>query len=91
MELPSSNIKKVLIFSQKKAFLIFPEMKSCTFQPNSKNEKIHPGKIAYNSGNGNPEKFIVFSKKKAFLIFPEKGTAKKFFIFQETELFELEK
>ena len=26
-------LKKFLIFSQKKAFLIFPEMESCTFQP----------------------------------------------------------
>ena len=29
MELTSSNIKKFLIFSQKKAFLIFLEMKPC--------------------------------------------------------------
>ena len=42
MESSSSNIKKILIFSQKKAFpifsqnkafLIFPEMEPCTFQP----------------------------------------------------------
>ena len=32
MELSSSNIKKILIFSQKKAFLKFPEMEPCTFQ-----------------------------------------------------------
>ena len=37
MELCSSNIKKNLIFSQKKAFLIFPEMEPYTFQ--SKLEK----------------------------------------------------
>ena len=46
MELSSSNIKKILIFcqkkaflifSQKKAFLIFPEMEPSTFQ--SKLEK----------------------------------------------------
>ena len=36
MELSSSNIKKVPIFSQNKAFLIFPEMKPCTFQPKIK-------------------------------------------------------
>ena len=35
--LSSSNIKKILIFSQKKAFLIFSEMEPCTFQ--SKLEK----------------------------------------------------
>ena len=37
MELCSSNTKKFLIFSQKKAFLKFLEMKPCTFQ--SKLEK----------------------------------------------------
>ena len=33
MELSSQHIKKILIFFQKKAFLIFPKMESCTFQP----------------------------------------------------------
>ena len=33
MELSSSNIKKILILSQKKAFLIFLETKPCTFHP----------------------------------------------------------
>ena len=33
MKLSSSNIKTILIFPQKKAFLIFPEMEPCTFQP----------------------------------------------------------
>ena len=33
MELSTSNIKKILIFSKKKAFLMFPEMEPCTFQP----------------------------------------------------------
>ena len=27
------GLKKFIIFSQKKAFLIFPEMEACTFQP----------------------------------------------------------
>ena len=36
MELSDSKIKKYLIFSQKKAFLIFPEMEPCTFQPKLK-------------------------------------------------------
>ena len=31
MELFDSKIKKILTFSQKKAFLIFPEMEPCTF------------------------------------------------------------
>ena len=42
MELSSSNIKKILIFSHKKAFLIFPEMEPCTFQPRLKKEKNPP-------------------------------------------------
>ena len=33
MELSSSNIKKILILSQKKAFCFLPEMEPCTFQP----------------------------------------------------------
>ena len=33
MDLSSSNIKKIYIFSQKKAFLLFPEMEPCTFRP----------------------------------------------------------
>ena len=48
MELSSSNIKKILIFSQKKAFLIL-------FSPSLKSKKIHPGKIYYTSGNKNSE------------------------------------
>ena len=32
MEVSSCNIKKLLIFSQKKASFIFPEMEPCTFQ-----------------------------------------------------------
>ena len=31
MELSNSKIEKFLIFSRKKAFLIFPETKPCTF------------------------------------------------------------
>ena len=33
IELSISNIKKILIFSQTKGFLKFPEMEACTFQP----------------------------------------------------------
>ena len=32
MKLSSSNIKEILIFSQKKVFLIFPKTETCTFQ-----------------------------------------------------------
>ena len=36
MELFNSKIKKFLILSQKIAFLMFLEMKRCTFQPKLK-------------------------------------------------------
>ena len=84
MELSGSNIKKFLIFSQKKAFHIFREIET-------------PKKIIYVSGNGtslyfrkififqevtflaqiiklsgsNIKKFLIFSQKKVFLIFQE--------------------
>ena len=47
-ELSSSNIKKILIFSQKKAFLYFGKQK--------------PRKISYISENGNPKKFLIFEE-----------------------------
>ena len=47
MELSGSNIKKFLIFSQKKAFLIFPKMELSYILGNG-----NPPKIAYISGNG---------------------------------------
>ena len=45
-ELSSSNIKKFLIFSQKKAFLYFGKQKL--------------RKISYISEKGNPKKFLIF-------------------------------
>ena len=53
MELSSSNIKTILIFSRKKVFFIFPEIGSCTFQPKLENKKIHLEKI-----------FLYFRKRK---------------------------
>ena len=47
MELSDLNIKKFFIFSQKKAFLIFREMKLSYILGNE-----NPGKIPYISGNG---------------------------------------
>ena len=43
MELSNSRIKKFLIFSQKKAFHIFPEMEPCTFWTQA--PKLFPIKI----------------------------------------------
>ena len=91
MEFSSSNIKKILIFSQKKAFLIFPEMKPCTFQRKlEKSKKSTPRKfikrkLSYTSGNKPPDKISYNFSKKNFLIFWKTETPKKFFIFQETE------
>ena len=85
MELSSSNIKKILIFSQKKAFHIFPEMEPCTFQPKLKNKKIHPEKISHTSGNGNPEKTYHIFSKENFSYISGNGNPKKSLIVQETE------
>ena len=74
MEFSNSNIKKMLMFSQKKAFLIFPEMKPCTFKTGLERYKNPPG-----------ENFLCFRKqepRKLFYIFLYLG---KLFIFQETE------
>ena len=57
MELSSSNIKKLLIFSQIKTFLIFRETeipkKFLIFQET---------KLSYTSGNGNPKKLLIFQE-----------------------------
>ena len=50
---PLALIFKKLTFSQKKAFLIFPKMEPCTFEP--KIEKLK------NPSNGNPEKIPYIS------------------------------
>ena len=57
-------------------------MEPCTFQHKLEEiKKIHPEKISYNSGNGNPEKHLIFSQKKAVLIFQKTELP----YFQETE------
>ena len=57
MDLSSPNIKKILIFSQKKAFLIFSyisENSTLYFSAQvCKIKKIHPMKISCTSGKGN--------------------------------------
>ena len=59
MELFSSNIEKIIIFSLKKAFLIFPKTKPCTFQSKLKTERKRKRKpwkknpyFSYILGNG---------------------------------------
>ena len=57
MELSNFNIKKVLIFSQKKAFLIFRETEKPTnFLMFQETESFHI------SGNGNPRKLLIFQE-----------------------------
>ena len=62
MGLSSSNIKKFLTVSQKKAFLIFRKMKLCDILENRnppKNLSIFSEEsFSYISGNGKPEKLL---------------------------------
>ena len=85
MELSSSNIKKFLIFSQKKAFLIFREIELSYISGNGNTEKI-----PYISGNG------IFFYLRKLLIFQEvtlrvrkvkRTTLKKFLSFQRNGTF----
>ena len=55
MELCDSKIKKIFIFSQKEAFLIFLEMEPCTFQPMLKKKKTKK-----------KQELLIFFQKKAF-------------------------
>ena len=57
MELSGSNIKKFLIFSQKKAFLIFRE----TETP-KKFLIFQEMELSYISRSGNPKKFLIFQE-----------------------------
>ena len=80
IKLGLSNIKKLIIFSQKKAFVIFPKMEPCNFQSKiEKQKKYTPRKFLMLQETKSPKKFLAFLKKKAFLYFG------KLFIFQETE------
>ena len=79
MELFSSNIKKFLIFSQKKAFLIFPEMELPHISRSGNHEKVPDI-----SENKNPKKFSYISgenmqnlKIKNFLFFFSNISAKE--------------
>ena len=56
MELSDSKIKKFLIFSRKKAFPIFREMRTSP-------KFIVFEKLFYFWGNGNPEKILYISGK----------------------------
>ena len=89
MELSKSINKKFVIFSQRKFFLIFPQMNPPLFKRElEKIKKIYHEKISYISGNGNPEKSFYVSGNRTFLCF------RKLFIFlvvtfQDQKLFTL--
>ena len=77
-----------MLFSQKKAFLIFLEMKRSTFQARLKKRKF------YTSGNGNPEKNLFYFLKRKLFLYLGKRTARRnllyfrkqnFLIYPETE------
>ena len=98
MEISDPKIKKFLIFSQKKAFLIFPEAEPCTFQAQARKvkENLLPKKFltfwAMELSSSNIKNFLLFFEKKPFLYFgtqkPRKNTLhlrkQNFLIFQET-------
>ena len=57
MELSLPNVRRFLIFSQKKTFLIFQKTES------PKKFFYTPGtKLSYISGNGNTKKLLIFQK-----------------------------
>ena len=57
MKLCSSSIKKFLIISQKKAFLIFRERET-----SKKLFIFQETELTYIPGNGNPKKLLIFQK-----------------------------
>ena len=75
-------LKKFIMFFQKKAFLIFSEMKPCTFQQSSKNknsarEDFSGQNFCYTSENGGPEKISYIFSKESFSYILEKGNPEK--------------
>ena len=67
MEFSSSNIKKILTFSQKKPFLIFPEMESWTFQPKLEKKKKERKSRRENLFRLILTDFLYFLKRKLFI------------------------
>ena len=81
MELFGFDIKKFLIFFQKKGFLIFQETET--------SDKIfifQETELSHISGNGNPKKFLIIHEVTFQARKIKKSTLKKFLIFREIEL-----
>ena len=69
IKLGLSNIKKLIIFSQKEAFVIFPKMEPCTFQSKiEKQKKFTPRKFLMLQETKSPQNFLRFLKRKLFYI-----------------------
>ena len=84
MELSSSNIKKILIFPQKKAFLIFPQKKAFLIFPEMDPSTFYPKLKKWKKSS--PWKLLMLQQTetlKAFLIFQETENLKVLLIFQE--------
>ena len=89
--IPSSNIKKILTFSQKKACLIFSQIKPCNFHPKlQKQKKTTLGKFLILQETKTLKSFLCFPKRKESFSYisenenPEAGTLKKLLLFQVT-------
>ena len=81
MEFSNSNVEKFLIFSQKKAFLIFQEMKT------PKKFLIFSQKKAFLifRETETPKKFLIFQETELFYI-SENGNPEEILISQEMEI-----
>ena len=85
MELSDSKIKRLLIFSQKRAFLIFLEM---DFSAQSwKIKNIYPEKISYILILKNS---LYFLKRKLFLYFGKRKPRKSSLYFRQRNFFNLQ-
>ena len=67
MKLSSSNIKKILRFSHKKAFLIFQETNPPPPSKQKKKNSLYFNKQNINSGNGNPKKLLILQERASRL------------------------
>ena len=74
-------LKKTLIFSHKKAYLILSQKNETLHFPAQARKKIHSGKVSYTSGNGNSEKTSHMFSKESFSYNSGNGNPeKKFYI-----------
>ena len=102
MKISCSNIKKIVIFFQKNIFLIFSQKDSFSYISSkenfssyiSKNGSIHFSVQAQRIKKSTWRKFLILQEieaPKKLPIFWKTKTLKNCFIFQESELWDLEK